>query len=798
MKIIAPLLIPIIIFAVEVNIPTADYSFDNGLLCMDGFGHTPGFTLPVRVFPIIIPPTIEIYQIEVSGFPSTILEFSPNLTQYAIQRAPLESLKIDSSFNRNMAVVLPSMIFNDNVIHPVIIYPFFYNENDELTHTPVININIGLNIDNLSLPSYPFGRNEDNKHLCILTIPSIESILENFISRKVSLGYKVSVLIVPPLVDAIEIRKLIKERYIEWGFSHLLIIGNYESIPQFQYREVNTDFFYGELTSDMQDRLEPFAEVAVGRIPYTEPQAVECLLSNSILFQIRDEKKDIFFSITEDMVSPEFIKDMYSLFSPYNVDCDIPGGEYSVYIEHTLNVRLDIPLENAIIISTTAHSADLLLKKYGNRAACIIAPTSDSYLMPRNPGGTSTYLYNILKNLLLEDMSIGEAIRLGAIDYWMEYPDSFTEKNIASFHIFGDPTNTFKIAQLEDVGLKDVLCIPFRVEPGKSLSPTVIVKNFGDKTAYNGKVIVEIKKDGDILYSEIVDILDIKPMDEREIDFPEFVMCEGTLHIIISTIFPGDFNASNDIVEKTILSGFDVPIVISTDTLYANLFMESLSQEAFFSTDTSYRGELRNVFFLEPFQAVGENIYIEGFIPDKDYSGRIDGIGRFAGYSFEYNGPLSSGLPDWLNYDSLSIAMVDTDGNPVAFNQGSYFIFLGRALYLNQPALFLSIIRADFDIKTGTLKDTLTTLFECNPNPTRGETAILFEIPLDDIQVTLSIYDITGHLVKKLVDKKFSMGIYSYIFDGLDSAGRELVTGTYFISLSLEGITFTRKLIKLR
>ncbi len=797
MNYLIALIIPITLCAIEIEIPTEKYTIDHGVIYMEDFGHTPGSSLPVRVFPVITPPTIEIYKIELSGNPVPMEEFRSDLTYYSIQRSPLLPIETIPFQVKDMGLVLEPMRLQDNVIYPLLIYPFYYGEDNMLFHTPSIDIEISLNVEDPTLSHDPYGGHKINKSLCILTTQSVKPILSNFVSIKESQGYACSI-IMPPSKDASEIREFIKEMHSEWSFSYLLIIGDYLSIPPFKFRGIYTDYFYGEFSCDSYERIEPFAEVVVGRIPCADIERIEEFLSNSVNFQIRDEEAGILFRMDEDITSPRFIKDTDSLLSPYDIDYEISSDRYSLYINHTLDIGEDVPVEDAIIISTVARSAEPLLKKYKGRVACIVAPINDSYIIAKRPGGTSTYLYNILKNFLSEDKSIGEAKRLASIDYWVHYPDSFTDKNIASFQILGDPTNTFKASHVEDIGIKELLQIPFKAEPGESLSPVVLIENFGDKVSSNGKVGLEISQDGKLLYSNIFNVTDINPQQERRMAFPDFELPEGKLSVSAWTIFPADINAMNDKVEKTIISKFDAPLIISSDTIYAKIFSEYLPEEALFSADTTFRDQLNNVFVLEPLLVYGEKIYIEGFSSDRDYDGSIRGVGRLTGYTFDYKGSLCSSLSEPFTYDSLSVAMVDNEETPVAFCSDSRFIFLGRASCLDQPALFIQIISSHLERAKIPLEDTLLTLFECTPNPTRGETAVLFEVPLDDAYINLSIYDITGHLVRMLVDKRFSRGIYSYIFDGLDEPGRELVTGTYFVSLSINGMTFTRKLIKLR
>jgi hypothetical protein len=97
-------------------------------------------------------------------------------------------------------------------------------------------------------------------------------------------------------------------------------------------------------------------------------------------------------------------------------------------------------------------------------------------------------------------------------------------------------------------------------------------------------------------------------------------------------------------------------------------------------------------------------------------------------------------------------------------------------------------------------------LFQNLPNPFSKLTAISYQIPLTPfnkggqrgIPVRLAIYDITGRLVKTLVDERQEPGIYQVEWDGKNQS-----SGIYFFRLQTRigqavEFTSTRKLIFLR
>jgi len=88
---------------------------------------------------------------------------------------------------------------------------------------------------------------------------------------------------------------------------------------------------------------------------------------------------------------------------------------------------------------------------------------------------------------------------------------------------------------------------------------------------------------------------------------------------------------------------------------------------------------------------------------------------------------------------------------------------------------------AGFSLDSESAIPNSVTLYSVNPNPFNPSTDIRFELR-DASFVNLTVYDITGGEVVKLVDGYQSAGSHSVVFDGSD-----LPSGMYFLRLVVDG-----------
>ena len=89
-------------------------------------------------------------------------------------------------------------------------------------------------------------------------------------------------------------------------------------------------------------------------------------------------------------------------------------------------------------------------------------------------------------------------------------------------------------------------------------------------------------------------------------------------------------------------------------------------------------------------------------------------------------------------------------------------------------------------------------LYNAYPNPFNPTTTIEFEVPYS-MDVVLNVYDISGRLVKTLVDETKYTGLYSTIWDGTDQNGNGVANGLYVYKLmSNQNISIANKMILMK
>ncbi|MCK4251845.1 T9SS type A sorting domain-containing protein [candidate division WOR-3 bacterium] len=84
-----------------------------------------------------------------------------------------------------------------------------------------------------------------------------------------------------------------------------------------------------------------------------------------------------------------------------------------------------------------------------------------------------------------------------------------------------------------------------------------------------------------------------------------------------------------------------------------------------------------------------------------------------------------------------------------------------------------------------------------HPNPFSSETAIRYALPIST-GAKLVIYDVSGRLVKVLVDGRIEAGYYEVSWDGRDESKRDVTSGVYFLKFKAGDYSATEKLILMR
>ena len=92
----------------------------------------------------------------------------------------------------------------------------------------------------------------------------------------------------------------------------------------------------------------------------------------------------------------------------------------------------------------------------------------------------------------------------------------------------------------------------------------------------------------------------------------------------------------------------------------------------------------------------------------------------------------------------------------------------------------------------------IATLCKSYPNPFLNITTIKYNLIGNNIQVSLKIYDITGKLVRTLVNETRNLGVHTTQWDGKDDSGNQVTAGVYFCRLTAGDSISNSKLIVLR
>jgi hypothetical protein len=88
-------------------------------------------------------------------------------------------------------------------------------------------------------------------------------------------------------------------------------------------------------------------------------------------------------------------------------------------------------------------------------------------------------------------------------------------------------------------------------------------------------------------------------------------------------------------------------------------------------------------------------------------------------------------------------------------------------------------------------------LWPASPNPFREATAMRLMLPAPG-RATLSVYGVTGRLVRTLVDGDLPAGEHTFTWDGRDARGRLAASGVYFVSAEAGPNAERRKVVFLR
>ena len=120
----------------------------------------------------------------------------------------------------------------------------------------------------------------------------------------------------------------------------------------------------------------------------------------------------------------------------------------------------------------------------------------------------------------------------------------------------------------------------------------------------------------------------------------------------------------------------------------------------------------------------------------------------------------------------------------------------GNTGTLNSWGLHFTLARYVTPVEGVTLPR-VTTLGPNVPNPFNPRTEISFDLARPG-QTRLSIFDMRGMLVRRLLDAHLPTGPHTVVWDGKSGSGRAVSSGTYFYRLETGSQTLGRKMLLIR
>ena len=83
------------------------------------------------------------------------------------------------------------------------------------------------------------------------------------------------------------------------------------------------------------------------------------------------------------------------------------------------------------------------------------------------------------------------------------------------------------------------------------------------------------------------------------------------------------------------------------------------------------------------------------------------------------------------------------------------------------------------------------------PNPASGQVTFDFTLPTAG-RVNLTIHDVSGRTVRRLVGRDYAPGVHRVVWDGFDQNGGRVAAGVYFWKIQSSGYETTRRLVVVR
>ncbi|MBT5874111.1 MAG: T9SS type A sorting domain-containing protein [Candidatus Latescibacteria bacterium] len=152
-----------------------------------------------------------------------------------------------------------------------------------------------------------------------------------------------------------------------------------------------------------------------------------------------------------------------------------------------------------------------------------------------------------------------------------------------------------------------------------------------------------------------------------------------------------------------------------------------------------------------------------------------------------------------LSGESLPSNMGDLILIPVEPLRGTSSVDLSQAIVVDHRAQILPVTVVNGTVRVAATSEPADfALLGAQPNPFNPSTTISYELPVQS-HITLSVYNLLGQEVIRLVDEMAQPGRYNVPWHGLNASGAPVASGIYMYRLTTStGFTSTRRMMLLK
>jgi hypothetical protein len=162
---------------------------------------------------------------------------------------------------------------------------------------------------------------------------------------------------------------------------------------------------------------------------------------------------------------------------------------------------------------------------------------------------------------------------------------------------------------------------------------------------------------------------------------------------------------------------------------------------------------------------------------------------------YEFGLPMNPTIPEYLNAapgDTIGLSVAVGHHKQETNTSYHYGYWPQRAASMSHPTQLGDLVIARYGIE---IRDELPKIYKmCQniPNPFRGMSNVKYQIP-NRAEVVLQVYDVSGRMVRTLVDRVEEPGYKSVVWNGKDNSGRTVGSGVYWYRLETNSVEHGRR-----